>query len=82
MNGYYERLEWLRDKLADDGEATWSRRLLEAERGAATSGEALSNTGVVLREILADGSVKNEEVRQAIRATLEEAAQLWGPGSR
>jgi len=51
MQGY-SHLEHLRGRLLAGGHDKCAIELLAAERSSSTSGEALSNTGVVLRRLL------------------------------
>jgi hypothetical protein len=53
--------------------------LLHAERSATTSGEALSNTGVVLKNVL-DGDRVDGTLRAQVQAVCDEGARIWADG--
>jgi len=76
---YYEDLERLRGKLIAAGLNSWASRLLSAERGAATSGEALSATGTVLRELQESPVPMDMALREAVQSTLDEAQKRQRP---
>ena len=77
MEAFYDRLERLRDMLAEAGLATWSRELLVAERSASTSGEAISNTSVVLRKLRDSDAISNLELREEVEGILDQGRQIW-----
>lgn len=78
MLDFYARLERLRDDLATAGLDAWSRALLTAERSASTSGEAISNTSEVLRQLDASSEPLDDHLRTEVRDTLAEASRIWG----
>ncbi len=77
MNEYYDSLENLRDLLVDRGLPDLARELLTAERSASTSGEAINNTGVVLRRILESTDVTETALRAELTHTLTLGQSLW-----
>ena len=77
MNDYYNRLEHLRDLLDDQGWPELARELLIAERSASTSGEAINNTGVLLRQILDSTEVTDTALRAELTQTLTLGRSLW-----
>jgi hypothetical protein len=80
MERYYDLVERARDLLAADGLDAVSRDVWEAERFAATSGEAISGIGVALkRALLLD---LPEDTRLAVLAALSEGARLWNEASQ
>ena len=77
MNVYYKRLEKLRAHLAATEQHGWADRLLSAERSATTSGEALSNTGVVLKALLESHVADQLGLRREIQGIYDEGAAIW-----
>jgi hypothetical protein len=77
MMAFYDQLERLRDSLAHGGLDGWARELLAAERSASTSGEAIDNTSVVLRKLLASDELSDNELREEVKAALGEGTRLW-----
>jgi hypothetical protein len=77
MQGYYSRLEHLRGRLLAVGQDKWAVELLAAERSASTSGEALSNTGVVLRRLLDSDEPNLSDVRDEAASIEEEGHAIW-----
>jgi hypothetical protein len=78
---YYQQLADVRMRLSALGHAQLADKLLRAERSASTSGEALDNTGVVLRSIL-DGDVFDDtELRNQLQALYDEGDRIWGGGT-
>jgi phage tail protein X len=75
MGDYYDLVQQAGDSLAAKGFDAVSRELLEAERAAATAGEAIAGIGMVLRQALTldlpDGT------RRAVLAALDEGERLW-----
>jgi hypothetical protein len=51
LSSYYEGIEALSDRLFSAGALDWAEALTAAMRSGSTSGEILSNTGVVLRNL-------------------------------
>lgn len=82
MNEYYERLDRLREMLEDRGFAARARELLIAERSASTSGEAISVTGVLLRQILESTDVAETDLRAELTEVLELGQLLWDESNR
>lgn len=77
MNEYYDRLERLRDMLAPAGAPALARDLLDAERSASTSGEALSVTGAVLQRALETIDVTDPDLRTELIDVLALGRSLW-----
>lgn len=77
MNEYYDRLERLRDMLASAGAPALARDLLDAERSASTSGEALSVTGAVLQRALETIDVTDPDLRTELIDVLALGRSLW-----
>jgi hypothetical protein len=75
--GYYDRLELLRDELAANGLEDWSRELLSAERSACTSGEVISNTGVVLRRLGRSSDLTDTGLRERVESAIAQGARIW-----
>jgi hypothetical protein len=75
VDDYYDLVGRARDLLAADGLEAASREVLEAERSAATFGEAISDIGVVLRHLLSLDL--SEETRAAVLAALDEGSRVW-----
>ena len=76
------QLQQLREDLTRLGAETWARELLDAETSASTSGEIISNTGVVLRRLLKEKVAKRLGLRKQVRAALAECDRLWKRSSR
>jgi hypothetical protein len=72
VNDYYERLGHLRDALNQRGTPELARALLITERSASTSGDVISATGVLLRQIRA----ATAPTETALRADLDDALAL------
>lgn len=77
MNSYYERLEHLRARLSAAGLDSWATELLSAERSASTSGEALSNTGVVLGRLIGSEDAHVREFQDEARSLDQEGQAIW-----
>lgn len=75
MNHYYDLVQQSRDSLVANGFDAVSRELLEAERAAATAGEAIAVIGMVLRRALALDLP--DVTRRAVLAALDEGERLW-----
>jgi hypothetical protein len=76
MNVYFARLEQLRGRLVAAGHDDWAMKLLSAERSASTSGEALSNTGVVLKELLA-ATEMSSAIRSEVQSIYADGDRIW-----
>ena len=72
---YYDALDRLTDRLHNSGEHGWADSLSDAKLGGSTSGEILSNTGVILR------SLKNEsrdsEILSDVSGLLADCDAVW-----
>jgi hypothetical protein len=77
VDAFYDRLQSLRDALAAIGLDTWSEQLLTAERSASTSGEAIDNVSLVLRRLEESNELRDDELRQEVRAIQAEGKRLW-----
>ncbi len=77
MRGYYSHLEHLRGRLVAAGQDKWAMELLAAERSASTSGEALSNTGVVLRRLLDSDEPNLGDFRDEVASIEAEGHAIW-----
>ena len=77
MQNYYARLEGLRERLVATGHGHWAIELLNAERAASTSGEALSNTGVVLKRLLDSTDSYVSDFRNEAQSIYDEGGAIW-----
>ena len=77
MNQYYARLEQLRARLVAAGNDAWAMKLLNAERSASTSGEALSNIAVVLKELLAAAETMSSAIRSEAQSIYADGDRIW-----
>jgi hypothetical protein len=77
MNAYYGRLQDLRARLIAGDREDWARELLQAERSAGTAGEALSNTGMVLRRFLNEQTSDRLRLRDEAQSIYDENVALW-----
>jgi hypothetical protein len=59
---YYEGIDALSEHLASVGGRDWAEALTNAKRGGSTSGEILSNTGVVLRDLAESPDLRRYDV--------------------
>ena len=50
VDRYYEMISGVRAALMAAGRGYWASRLLQAERGASTSGDAITRIGLVLED--------------------------------
>ena len=74
MNHYYVLVETARELLTFSGHDTVSQEVLDAQRSAATSGEAIEAVGVVLkRALLLDLDTRT---REAVQQVLDEGSRL------
>jgi hypothetical protein len=73
----YGDLAELRQRLVAGGEDGWARRLLTAERSAATSGEAISDISPILEDLLATPIPAQLGLRDRIVAVLEFGRKAW-----
>ena len=79
---YYAQLERLRDALEAAGHDSLAKRLLDAERTAATSGEAIANTGVVLRELVRNPLVRTAGLKRAVKEARASGRAMWRASGR
>lgn len=77
MLDYYARLEDLRGRLLAAGQDNWAMELLSAERSAGTSGEALSETRMVLKRLIDSTEPDVADFRDEAQAIYHEAHRLW-----
>lgn len=77
MKSYYGGLEHLRRRLVNAGLEAWATELLLAERSASTSGEALSNTSVVLRRLIDSIETQVGGLVEEARSLDEEGQAIW-----
>ena len=77
MIAFYDRLERLRHRLTDVGQANRAEELLVAERSASTSGEALSNVTVVLERLRGSPELGDAELQADIGRVIADAELLW-----
>lgn len=59
------------------GHDGWAMKLLSAERAAGTSGEALSNTAVVLKQLLASTDVMSPDIRSEAQSIYAAGDRVW-----
>ena len=78
---FYQRLADVRGRLSALGHEELADKLLRAERSASTSGEALANTGVVLRSILDGDVIDDTELRDQLQALYDEGGRIWSGGT-
>jgi hypothetical protein len=74
---YYSKMESIREGLAAGGHTPLAEELLAAERSAATSVEALSNTGRVLRRIQRSSEIADPALRTEVAAALDLGHAIW-----
>jgi hypothetical protein len=80
MERFYDLVKRARDLLAADGLDAESRDVWEAERSAATSGEAISGIGVALkRALLLDLA---DDTRLGVLAALREGDRFWNEANQ
>ncbi len=72
---YYEALDRLSDRLRNSGQRELADRLSDAKSGGSTSGEILSNTGIVLRSLKND--TRDSEILNEATSLLAECDGLW-----
>jgi hypothetical protein len=77
MNAHYQRLASIRSQLSEVGYEDLADDLLQAERGATTSGEALDLTSQVLRKILDRGIPWDRALAEDVQAAHDEGRRLW-----
>ncbi len=75
--GYYEALAELRARLLIAGEEGWALNLLSAERSATTSGEVISNVGVLLEKLLKSDVPDRLGLRSQVFAVLKQGEEAW-----
>lgn len=74
---YYEGIDTLSEHLASVGAHAWAEALTNAKRGGSTSGEILSNTGVVLRDLAESEDVRRYQVEGEVARLQSECKTLW-----
>lgn len=77
LQAYYAGLTTLRKALEAAGQPQAARRLLDAERGSMTSGEMLSETGLVLRELITSGAAESADVVSQVESLDYLGRQVW-----
>ncbi len=75
---YYDGIGRLSDRLAREGAHDWSEALTRAVRGGSTSGEILSRTGVVLRDLAKSPDVRRYSIEAEVARLRAECKALWG----
>ena len=63
---YYEEIEALIQRLSSVGAEDWAESLTTALRGGTTSGEILSSTGVVLRDLAESPDARHYKVEDEV----------------
>lgn len=74
---YYEGIDRLSEQLASEGAHQWAEALTTAIRGGSTSGEILSNTGVVLRDLAQSPDVGRYNVDEEVARLERDCQALW-----
>ncbi len=77
LSAYYEGIEALSDRLFSAGALDWAEALTAAMRDGSTSGEILSNTGVVLRNLAESPELGRCKVEEAVARLETECQSLW-----
>ena len=79
---YYEGIDRLSDQLTAVGAHDWADALTRAIRGGFTSGEILSNAGVVLRDLARSPDVERYNVEEEVTRLQGECRALWDGANR
>lgn len=82
LSAYYQGIEALSDRLFSAGALDWAEALTAAMRGGSTSGEILSNTGVVLRNLAESPDLERCKVEEEVARLRIECESLWNGGGR
>ncbi len=82
LYAYYEGIEALSDRLVTAGALDWAEALTAAMRSGSTSGEILSNTGVVLRNLAESPDLMRCRIEEEVARLQIECEHLWNGGGR
>lgn len=82
VDRYYEMISGVRAALIAAGQEEWASRLLRAERGASTSGEALSRIGLGLEELAGSDIPEALGIRDNVDTAVEYGRDLWNSSNR
>lgn len=82
VDRYYEMITGVRAALIAAGQEQWASRLLRAERGASTAGEAISRIGLTLEELAGSDVPEALGIRDNVDAAVEYGRELWDASSR
>lgn|GEM_PF-6899689 len=74
---YYEGIETLGHRLPLVGAQDWAEALTAAIRGGSTSGEILSNTGAILRDLAESTDAGSYNVEEEVTRLQTECHSLW-----
>jgi hypothetical protein len=77
LSSYYEGIEALSDRLFSAGALDWAEALTAAMRSGSTSGEILSNTRLVLRNLAESTDVERCKVEEEVARLEVECQSLW-----
>jgi hypothetical protein len=72
---YYEHVDELIDRLAQEGQNEWSRQLIEAEHMSSTAGETIQSISVLLK--LMRNAKLNDGLNADIERLLFEGQTIW-----
>ena len=82
VDRYYEMISGVRAALMAAGRGYWASRLLQAERGASTSGEAITRIGLVLEELAGSDVPDALGIRNSVDAAVDYGRELWNASNR
>ena len=77
LYAFYEGIDTLSEHLASAGAHDWAEALTNAIRVGSTSGEILSNAGVVLRDLAESEDVRRFQVEGEVARLQSECKTLW-----